>query len=668
MQNGNYSVSSPLSTWNNQNEEFKNIKKCDYSSNTIDMNSDDYEKYVKINSNYNPNFSPQNFHYRKEDYNYYTENFKNGYNQNNLFTNSSNDFYSSKYNDKNNLLNQTKNIFEKSNLLKNESIEIYSNANSKFNNHPRNKNTASLINEQNYDRTYKNLDTDKNTSIKQNTIDIIFQNRVTDPSSDETNPAAYSNKKNEYSNNYKYETAREKYRYDISSKNPYFAYQENDASEKTNIKNNFSHIYNNDSLENSNESKNTHHFSINNNNYYRDKRSFQNLNENYIISDSAKFNSNIYNSDYSQPLYSESILNDPNVNNLSKNNNNLKNIYELPNQSNINTNREYLQNYNNTKNTLSYTNSSKPEYGNYNTENYNSGNFSSLKNSNLYENNYDIKKINQLEMHKEISLREEEIRLLKLEITRLNQQKEEFFNKYKEEKEKNINYLEEIEQLKNIKEELKALKEKYDFRKKEYKFLVENYKKSEDTRKEQELLINDMTRKIGIENTEKIIKNIRSKNNSKAKLEENYKIKNEETKENIASLEENLGGFENEMENPFVSNLLPTDQDQYNMKLYNKKRSISKKKSTKIKKNELNKKNREESYSKQMNDGINYSNLLTNKLKNLNTKREIKLDKINKDLSNFTDYSKNSLKYNVGIGLNNNITKKVLSKSKSKKK
>ena len=187
MENNYYAIASPLCSWENHHAENISKHKSDiYPYNNTDNNSSCYEKNLKISNNYNSNLHSEinysnNFIYEEQD------NLKANFNGCPLISSASqgflnsNNFYAS---DNNTIFNQTKNLFGKSNMLKSDSLEDYC---YKYQNYFKDENYFKNVNEHSNNQT-------KNLSRNENTIDIIFQNRVTDPFLNETNPAAaYSN-------------------------------------------------------------------------------------------------------------------------------------------------------------------------------------------------------------------------------------------------------------------------------------------------------------------------------------------------------------------------------------------------------------------------------------------------------------------------------------------
>lgn len=636
MENGNYAIISPLSSWENPHEgnkinlnhfQRKTITNNNHTkiNNKIEFNLVDSQNYLKINSNYNPN-SPNNnsLLYNSNTRSFYQDN----YNQKaNLASNSSQDlfFKSNSNNNNNTILNQTKNLFEKSSLHKTDSLEVYCN---KYQNYMRE-------NDFNFNKDSKEFSATslKNLSKKENTIDVIFQNRVTDPfiegeKEEEKFPAAYSSR-------IKNENLKEENELEASAKSKKYSFYYNtldNFSELNKFNSNFNNTLNfarrnkiqKDLFDSQLESK--------------EKLGFSTINDNpdYNIGSSQNGKFKIKNN-FDYPLYSETISIDPSLADYPKTITNSKHISNynnyleytkslkdfssnqetLKNETNYNNNNyNYISNRNNliNTNTLTYSESSSKQEKNefqsnnnnnnnnnhnlYQSNNYNKNKNSSNTNYNPNENSYNIyqkpnknyhynynyssggnQSPNYLELQKEIALREEQIRLLKLQIASLNLEKEEYYSSLQSEKAKNKYCLKEIERLNQIKNDLKVLTEKYEFLTKEYRYLVLKYEKAEQSLQQQQ----NANLNLSLNNNNKQLhsrKSSRYNTNSHLNNNNNNISSKQDDKSNlfVFNTDEDLENIKNQMEgeNPFLKNQRPTRETK------NKRKKLK----SKIKKNQ----------------------------------------------------------------------------------
>lgn len=532
MENENQTFSSPLSTLNNQNDDFTNNKINRFSFKSIETNSNNYD----INTFHN------NYHDDKDKIsnNYYTNNFKSGYNSNLFVSNSNN--YNQNY--KSNFAHKLSSSPKKHLELKNESVEM-----------PLNNNFTHEYSFQKEENSKINRDKyDNNNNIEKYKTENNFIN---------DNPQL--NKANE---NYEFKS--------------------NAAYEKDNQRYfpNFNNI-------GDTRCNNT----INNFDHKNDYNTSEKLNN---------------NENYQLPLYTESYKFTSKLN--SKNN------PELNNYKTINSNNEtntYSKKYNSPKH-INYADASKPVLEIHNFNNYNYPyNFTNKENQidKYQKTSTKIKdKLNYIETQKEISLREEEIRLLKLEITRLKKEKDQYFASLEQEKDKNKSYLEEIEKLKVIKEDLSVLTEKYSFLTSEYRDIVANHHKSEEIRKDQENLIFSLQKEIENKNSKKSKKHSRNPSRANTNANNKSEIKNEEELKVYLKTDDNINNYEEENASALSNKPLKTQKSK------NSKKNKSK---SKIKKN-----NQDENNIKKINDKSNASNLssLSSRLDKKTAKNPKKID------------------------------------------
>lgn len=507
--------------------------------------------YIKTNNNNNYD---SDYHYNEYPNlpleNKYTNDLKNAENNKIPFiSNCSKDFFNSKsfdYYKNNTILSQTKNLFEKSNLAKTDSLEIYCN---KYQNY--------LSNRCNEEYANKILNSqEKNEYKKDNTIDIIFQNRVTDQDFNYTNgPKDFLNSFNENSQKIKIEEENKfsLKNEDVENNNNFDKVKPLVRSPKYNFYyntlDNFSEINKFPSNANTLEYNGNIGKNFNNSNDYYNKETIQEGNE--------KTNNN-----YNYPLSNQTISLDPSLidtNTYNKGDlyysNNFQNFESIKNKTNNNDYKNASS-----KNTLNYSDFSKQEfsekkslkYRNNNNTNYhyfnNNNDNNNFNNLNInwqndkvnFKDDYRSKYNNnntliEHELLKKLYQLEEEIHNLKFQIINLTQEKEDYFFALQKEKQKNQNYLEEIEHLSQIRSDLNVLTEKYEFLTKEYRYLVDKYQNPEQKRINQEakLYVNE--------------------NNSADKIEGKDITK-------ILNTDEDMENIKNGMENPFLNNQRPTSE------------------------------------------------------------------------------------------------------------
>jgi len=276
----------------------------------------------------------------------------------------------------------------------------------------------------------------------------------------------------------------------------------------------------------------------------------------------------------------------------------------------IDTNNEEPNIYNkklNSPKQIFYADASKPVFDHssnnidsikfiskYNNTNTNTNESSICKKSK--KNNFDCL---EMETQKEISLREEEIRLLKLEIKRLSKGKDEYYACLEQEKDKSKGYLEEIETLKRIKADLKVLTEKYDFLlTHEYREIVSKYDKSEQIRRDQENMIS-LLRKEMLQNEKSQNSQKHSRNpsrsfrlNTNANNMSKSEIKQQEEQEEQVKQEE-IKGFIKTEEN--LNNDNYSDENEGNNKPLQSLESSAKKEKKKKAKSKIKKKTENDS-------------------------------------------------------------------------
>lgn len=748
VENANYTISSPLSTLNNKSEEIKkSLQRKEFSYNTIDINSAEFEKYSKVNSynnitssnkfsNKNNTSAFENFEsklYSSGNYN----NYATIPNENQLIwnKNKAKDHSAEKPYDHpaygkydSSLVSQTINIFNgKTKNMNNENLACNSNTNN--NNSTTDFKSLYTNNYKNVNDNYNNYNNYNNNTGNphENTISIINNNRVNYDFSDSA--GNFSPQKNNHLENSKDYKNKKKYNfyYDTASA----VEEENNFNNTDNIlkdynnsnnKNNEPYYYrksNNTDRINYNKRQPSHDEyeadknikikeylqcssydnnnnyasnNLNNNSFYRNNNNYNNHNagsanvryENYDYNANNHYNYNQLNSNTltytssskaenylkSQQEFQESMPRDSEA------------LLSLSN-SNSNPNSNYINNY------ASSNNNNNSQGNNSQNNNYSTNKYSSTEKYFIasHQNNSDnqhvdgLNAINYKNIQREIALREEEIRLLKLEIKRLNIEKNEFYNSMQLEKHKHSDALQEIAKLKKINEELKILNDKFECLSNEYKYLVQKYEQSEHVRVEQNKLINSMQRELELGRDNRLNSaeqnfynqtaeaHENAKSNSKIdKLNNNSKINNtsfkinnqnnhtkshnntnksaikpEELKEYLKT-EEDLNNIKNSLENPFLDNQSRASRSKKKLK---KKKSASSK--SKIKNNKsLLKAEKSASKAKLNNDKSNnlsrFSSNKNNKSNSRSVNENFGLNK-KKNIANAVDGSNLVKKY-----------------------
>ena len=305
--------------------------------------------------------------------------------------------------------------------------------------------------------------------------------------------------------------------------------------------------------------------------------------------DFSQYNSDrFYNKDYDLKNKIDGYANENIKNQINKISDDNKNYTNYESNLERNSNKNTLDYYNDsisTNTNIRYNNTINTDNeNNINIHDYKSLNNTYLKSypENINEKNENIFDISKYEfIKKELYIKEEEIRLLNLEIKRVYREKEEYYKSLELEKNKNSDYEYEITKFKNVNQDLKNLKNKMENLTIEYKYMVELFEKSEIVREDQNKFIKSLQIELEITKEKIIEKNIRN-NNSRINYMTNKSEKYEESKGNLKTEEDDISNIKNSLENPFLNNQLSENSNKKKVK--KSKSKVKKKKSLSISK------------------------------------------------------------------------------------